>query len=100
MLKYIQDETKKVELMTTPEIINILETTNQGITPCPSTHPTSAAGSSSINQCQKQLNWYSTENNLSTSTTCNYNGLITLPETPPSRPGYIFNGWKLKTNNE
>jgi hypothetical protein len=72
------------------------ETTNQGITPCPSTHPTSVAGSSSINQCKKQINWYSTDNNLSTSTMCNYNGLINLPPAPAPRPGYVFNGWKLE----
>jgi hypothetical protein len=72
------------------------ETTNQGINPCPSTHPTSAAGSSSINQCRKQINWYSTDNNLTTSTMCNYNGLINLPADPAPRPGYVFNGWKLE----
>jgi hypothetical protein len=72
------------------------ETTNQGITPCPSTHPISVVGSSSINQCKKQINWYSTDNNLTTSTMCNYDGLVILPETPPVRPGYVFNGWKLE----
>ena len=33
------------------------------------------------------------------SGTCTYDNLISLPE-PPTRPGYTFNGWKLQTNNE
>jgi hypothetical protein len=76
------------------------ETINQGITPCPSTHPISAAGSSSINQCKKQINWYSTDNNLTTSTMCNYDGLINLPPAPAPRTGYVFNGWKLQNSSD
>lgn len=34
-----------------------------------------------------------------TSTTCAYDDLITLPETPPTRPGYTFSGWKLQPQN-
>ena len=74
------------------------ETINQGIISCPSTHPVSSAGSSSINQCQKTLNWYN-ENTFFQNNTCNYNGVISLPETQPVRPGYTFTGWKLQTNN-
>lgn len=33
------------------------------------------------------------------SGTCTYDGLVTLPE-PPTRPGYTFTGWKLQTNSE
>ena len=33
------------------------------------------------------------------SGTCTYDGLISLPE-PPTRPGYTFTGWKSQTNNE
>ena len=29
-------------------------------------------------------------------TTCTYNGTINLPATNPTRPGYAFNGWKLR----
>ncbi|MBO7066827.1 MAG: hypothetical protein J6W40_04365, partial [Alphaproteobacteria bacterium] len=31
------------------------------------------------------------------ATTCTYDGTINLPQTNPSRPGYAFNGWKLRT---
>lgn len=37
-------------------------------------------------------------NGTNTSTTCTYDGLINLPETP-TRPGYAFKGWKLITND-
>ena len=44
--------------------------------------------------------WYTGygENNVySSPTTCRYNDTINLPQTNPSRPGYAFNGWKLRT---
>ena len=31
-----------------------------------------------------------------TAKTCTYDGLVNIPETPPTRTGYIFNGWKLE----
>ncbi len=44
------------------------------------------------------INWQSDDETI-TTTTCTYDGIIQLPETQPSRPGYTFNGWKLKTDN-
>ena len=44
--------------------------------------------------------WYTGygENGVySSPTTCDYNGTINLPQTNPSRAGYEFAGWKLKT---
>ena len=32
------------------------------------------------------------------ATTCEYGGTINLPQTNPSRPGYAFAGWKLRTD--
>ena len=74
------------------------ETINQGIVSCPESHPISLAGSSSINQCKKTLNWYN-ENTLVESGTCNYNGSITLPSVQPTRVGYDFVGWKVESGN-
>lgn len=31
------------------------------------------------------------------ATTCTYDGTINFPQTNPSRPGYAFTGWKLRT---
>ena len=72
------------------------ETTDQGIEPCPHSHPISGAGSSSISQCQKIINWYN-QNNLSSTSTCNYDGTINLPP-EPTRVGYTFAGWKVERN--
>ena len=44
------------------------------------------------------LNFNDNNGNTST-TTCTYNGMVNLPE-PPTRVGYDFKGWKLRTNNE
>ena len=44
--------------------------------------------------------WYTGygENTAAASaTTCEYGGTINLPATNPSRPGYAFAGWKLRT---
>ena len=46
--------------------------------------------------------WYSGYGNnasVANATQCSYDGTINLPQTNPSRPGYAFNGWKLKTCN-
>ena len=43
------------------------------------------------------LDWYN-GNETVAQTTCEYDGEITLPA-PPTRPGYTFSGWRLKTNN-
>ena len=40
---------------------------------------------------------YGANASFANDTTCSYNGTINLPATNPSRPGYAFNGWKLKT---
>ena len=42
------------------------------------------------------LTWNDGVGNTS-STTCTYDGTIALPETP-TRPGYVFTGWKVNTN--
>ena len=42
------------------------------------------------------INW-DNGNNTTTTTTCEYNSLITLPP-EPTRPGYTFSGWVLKIN--
>ena len=50
------------------------------------------------------LNWYLDENATTPMTVptasqkCTYGEKITLPP-EPTRPGYIFSGWKLKKNN-
>ena len=43
------------------------------------------------------LNWWN-GNETVAQTTCEYDGTIQLPSTP-TRPGYTFVGWRLKTNN-
>ncbi len=43
------------------------------------------------------INWYDRDN-IVAQTTCTYGEKITLPP-PPTRPGYIFSGWRLRTNN-
>ncbi len=46
------------------------------------------------------LRWYNNNTlmqNVNTeSNTCNYDGALTIPTTPPSRTGYIFAGWKVR----
>ena len=42
------------------------------------------------------LTWNDGSGNTST-TTCTYDGLINIP-TEPTRPGYVFKGWKVQTN--
>ena len=42
---------------------------------------------------------YDNGNGTISSGTCTYDDLITLPETPPTRPGYTFSGWKLQQQN-
>ena len=42
------------------------------------------------------LNWYDRDT-LLTTTTCTYDGPITLPNITPTRPGYTFSGWRLRT---
>ena len=77
-------------------ILYFNENTPQGITACPN-NQTSLAGSSSVDQCKTvTLNWISNGETYET-TTCTINGIITLPE-PPTRPGYVFNGWRVETN--
>jgi len=44
------------------------------------------------------LFWYDGINESPTQSTCQYNQQITLPPTPV-RPGYVFGGWRVKTNN-
>ena len=39
------------------------------------------------------------DNGNTTTTTCTYDGLINVPETP-TRVGYSFAGWRLEVNNE
>ena len=40
---------------------------------------------------------YGANGTAANATTCEYGGTINLPATNPSRPGYAFNGWKLRT---
>ena len=42
------------------------------------------------------INW--DNGDTTTTTTCEYNGTITLPPEPSPRPGYTFSGWRLKEN--
>ncbi len=44
------------------------------------------------------LLWYDGINETPSQSTCRYNQQITLPPTPV-RPGYVFGGWRVKTNN-
>ena len=39
---------------------------------------------------------YGANGQAASPTTCSYDGTINLPQTNPSRPGYAFNGWKLR----
>jgi hypothetical protein len=43
------------------------------------------------------LTWDDAQGNTTTST-CTYDGLITVPPDPEPRPGYVFKGWKVQTN--
>ncbi len=81
------------------------ETTPQGLNPCPNDTPYSPTGSISANQCYKiiNLNWYLDENATIPLTVqpaaqkCIYGQKITLPDTIPTKKGYIFSGWRLRT---
>ena len=42
-----------------------------------------------------QLGWYDGTTPVAGPETCTYNGTISVPQTPPARPGYTFNGWKV-----
>lgn len=42
------------------------------------------------------INWYNGDTRVAQNT-CTYDGQITLPQ-QPTKVGYTFNGWKLKTN--
>ncbi|MBO7042598.1 MAG: hypothetical protein J6W08_01890, partial [Alphaproteobacteria bacterium] len=41
---------------------------------------------------------YGPNGQAASPTTCSYDGTINLPQTNPSRPGYAFNGWKLRAS--
>ncbi len=43
------------------------------------------------------IQWY-VDGNVYTTTTCTYGEKITLPPAP-TRSGYIFSGWRLRTND-
>ncbi len=43
------------------------------------------------------LNWYSVGDTVYETNQCTYGQPITLPATNPTRPGYIFSGWRLRT---
>ena len=83
------------------------ETTPQGLNPCPNDTPYSPAASTSVDQCYKiiNLNWYLDENATTPLTVqpaaqkCIYGQPIILPDTNPTKPGYVFSGWRLRTNN-
>ena len=80
------------------------ETNPQGLNPCPNDTPYSPTGSISANQCYKiiNLNWYLDENAMTplivqpSAQQCIYGQTITLPDTIPTKPGYIFAGWELR----
>ena len=47
-----------------------------------------------------QLKWYKDDEQLTVQTAanqCTYDGTMTLPSTRPTKTGYDFNGWKVKT---
>jgi hypothetical protein len=49
-----------------------------------------------------QLKWYKDDELLTVQTAanqCTYDGTMTLPSTRPSKIGYDFNGWKVKTGD-
>ncbi len=43
------------------------------------------------------LTWYSVGDTVYETNTCTYDQPITLPVTNPTRTGYIFSGWRLRT---
>ena len=48
------------------------------------------------------LHWYNGDTILDVqdaADTCNYDGTLTVPSTPPTRTGYTFNGWTLRHKN-
>ena len=46
------------------------------------------------------LTWYSDDTQItnvqSAAASCNYDGILTVPSTPPTKTGYTFNGWKVR----
>ena len=42
---------------------------------------------------------YDNGDGTTTTGTCTYDNLITLPETTPTKPGYTFTGWKVQRPN-
>ena len=46
------------------------------------------------------LYWYCDDEQITTvqdaATTCNYDGTLSVPSTPPTKTGYTFNGWKVR----
>ena len=45
-----------------------------------------------------QLRWYNNNTQViaSESTTCNYDSILTIPQTDPTRTGYTFAGWHVR----
>ncbi len=43
------------------------------------------------------INWYSVGDTVYETNQCTYDQPITLPATNPTRTGYIFSGWRLRT---
>ena len=45
------------------------------------------------------IDWDPTNGDSHTQNTCTYDNTIVIPSPPPSRPGYRFDGWKVKTTS-
>lgn len=43
---------------------------------------------------------YDDGNGNTTAMTCDYGGTINIPETAPTRPGYVFTGWVVRQNEQ
>lgn len=46
------------------------------------------------------LHWYNQGTEMTVQTaaqTCTYDGVLTIPDNPPTRTGYDFNGWTVQT---
>ena len=39
-------------------------------------------------------------NGNTTTTTCTYGGLVNIPDTVPTRPGYTFTGWVVRQTEQ
>ena len=57
----------------------------------------SAGGTCAANTIN--IKWDPANGNAATENQCTYEGAITLPTPDPVKPGYVFTGWKLKTEN-